>query len=167
MYKNRVNVVKFLTLAFMLFIGLWAFGQGRTVNALELSTVVHNDNKNKATTTESGESNNNDIGNLSISMADDGNGASVTVAGLDSGNTSSTWNTIFKKYKVVILGFSGIATLTFVLLFIKNFISLGACSDNPQARRGAITGCLWTGIATALCGSIMLVVGLFWNGLKD
>jgi hypothetical protein len=152
--KNRISMV--LALAFSLVMVFPVVGSIKPAVAAEISSAVLNDGDT------------GDLGSLNISMEDDGEGgASVSVTGLDNGDTSSTWTTIFKKYKVVILGFSGIATLTFVLLFIKNFISLGANADNPTGRRAAITGCLWTGIATALCGSIMLVVGLFWNGLKD
>lgn len=112
--------------------------------------------------TEGENSGNGDINDLDISMQD---GQIVTNFD-DGGDSSSTWGTLFNKYKILILGFNGLATLTFVLLFIKNFLLIGANSDNPSARREAINGCLWTGIATALCGSVMVVVGLFWNAFK-
>lgn len=105
-----------------------------------------------------------DLSGLSISLDEDG--GTLTVNGLDNKDGKGFWETIFAKYKVIILGISGIATLTFVILFIINFVKLGASGDNPQARRAQITACLWTGIATALCGSIMIVVGMFWNALK-
>ena len=95
----------------------------------------------------------------------DKDGGTVSITGLDEEEEGS-WNTIFKKYKVVILGVSGILTLTFVILFGRSIVKLAANSDNPQGRREAIQSILWTFVAMALFGSITLVTGLAWNSLK-
>lgn len=105
----------------------------------------------------------NDLNNISVSMGADGK---LEVDGLSDGTASDTWNTFFEKSKVFLIGFAGIGMFVFIGLFIKNFIALGAASNNPTARSQALTGCLWTGIAAAACGSVTLLVGLFWNAFK-
>lgn len=123
--------------------------------------------KKDATTTENSSaesSNNNDLGDVNVQMSADGKRLDVT--GLSTGNGKDTWNTIFNKTKVFIIGFSGLTMLIMVGLFIKNFVALGAAANNPTARSQALTGCLWTGIAAALAGSVTLIVGLFWNAFK-
>ena len=110
------------------------------------------------------ESNNeNDLNNVNVSMGSDG---TLVVDGLSDGTAADTWNTIFNKSKVFLVGLAGIGMLVFVGLFIKNFMALGAAANNPTARSQALTGCLWTGIATAACGSVTLLIGLFWNAFK-
>ena len=77
------------------------------------------------------------------------------------GDQDSAWTTIFDKYKGVIMGVSGIATLTMVVLFILNFMKLGQAAGNPQARSQALTGLLWTGLAAAGAGGVTVFVGVF------
>ena len=77
------------------------------------------------------------------------------------GNQDDAWTTIFTKYKGVIMGVSGIATLTMVVLFILNFMKLGQAAGNPQARSQALTGLLWTGLAAAGAGGVTVFVGVF------
>ena len=98
----------------------------------------------------------------------------------DKGNTSLTrgdaygdkdgqdgvWNKIFTQYKGVIVGITGIGTLTMVCLFIFNFMKLGQSAGNPQARSAALTGLLWTGLAAAGLGGVTIFVGFSTNLLK-
>ena len=77
------------------------------------------------------------------------------------GSQDDAWTTIFTKYKGVIMGVSGIATLTMVVLFILNFMKLGQAAGNPQARSQALTGLLWTGLAAAGAGGVTVFVGVF------
>lgn len=105
----------------------------------------------------------NDLNDVSVSMGSDGK---LNVDGLSDGTAADTWNAFFEKSKVFLIGFAGIGMLIFIGLFIKNFIALGAAANNPTARSQALTGCLWTGIAAAACGSVTLLVGLFWNAFK-
>ena len=84
----------------------------------------------------------------------------------DQSDSTKTWNTVFKKYRVVIVGISGVLTLTFIILFLINFFKIGAASDNPPERRKVLHGLLWTGIAAAGSGSVTLICALFWNALK-
>ena len=80
---------------------------------------------------------------------------------------ASAWTNIFLKYKGIIMGISGVATLTMIVLFILNFMKLGQAAGNPQARSSALTGLLWTGIAAAGAGGVTVFVGVFSNILKD
>jgi hypothetical protein len=52
-----------------------------------------------------------------------------------------------------------------IVLFIVQFMKLGASAGNPQARSQALTGVLWTGIAAALLGSVTIIVGFFYNAI--
>ena len=80
---------------------------------------------------------------------------------------ANAWNTIFTKYKGVIMGVSGVATLTMVVLFIMNFMKLGSTANNPQERTRVLTGLLWTGLAAAGAGGVTIFVGVASNLLKD
>ena len=125
------------------------------------SAKANSPESTKPTTTESG---GGDLSDIGVSLSEDG--SSVSITGMTDGGGESTWNRIMAKYKTVILGVSGILTLTFIILFGKNIIKLAANSDNPQGRREAIQGCLWTFIAMALFGSLTVITGLAWNSLK-
>lgn len=91
------------------------------------------------------------------------------LTGLNSNNekgVQSTFSTIFQKYRLVIAGVSGVVALSMLLFFIVQAFRLGNSAHNPSERQKAMTGLIWTGIATALLGSISLFVGLFYNMLK-
>ena len=47
------------------------------------------------------------------------------------------WNEIYTEYKGVIIGISGLALLTFTIMFICSFTRLGTTANNPQAKKGA------------------------------
>jgi hypothetical protein len=114
-------------------------------------------------TTESSTADNN-INDLNVSM--DSNGQIQTSFDSGNGDSTSTWNTIFARYKVIITGISGLATLTFLILFIISMIKLAGCADNPTERRKVLSGVLWQAVALALSGSATLICGLAWNALK-
>ena len=76
------------------------------------------------------------------------------------------WNKIFGEYKAIIVGITGIGTLTMVALFIFNFMKLGSTAGNPQARQTCLTGLLWTGLAAAGLGGVTIFVGFASNLLK-
>lgn len=78
--------------------------------------------------------------------------------GLDSTKSKgSTWNFLLNRYKILIVGISGLATLTLVLIAIFLFTKLSADAANPQARSQTIKwiGCLM--IAAGLLGSVTLI----------
>ena len=81
------------------------------------------------------------------------------------GMDTKSWTDIIGRYRVFIIGGTGIATVTLVGAFVVSLTKLGASAGNPQARAGAITACLWTGIASALLGSATIIIGFFFNSL--
>lgn len=79
------------------------------------------------------------------------------------GDQESAWNLLFSRYKGVITGIMGFATLTFVVLFIMNFMKLGTSSSNAQERSKVLSGLLWTGIASAGCGGVTVMIALTYS----
>lgn len=106
-------------------------------------------------------SGNGDIPQVQVS---DGS-LSVNGAGF-SESTGSAWTTLISKYRNFIVGVSGIAAVTMVVVFILQFIKLGASAGNPSARSQALTGVLWSGIAAAGLGAVSLIVGLFYRSIN-
>ena len=100
-------------------------------------------------------------GDIGVQMGDDGK---LEIDGISSDDTSS-WNQLFSRFKGVIVGITGVGTLVMIVLFIIQFMKLGASAGNPQARSQALTGVLWTGIAAALLGSVTIIVGFFYNAI--
>lgn len=91
----------------------------------------------------------------------------VTIEGVTDRGTGQQnfWSTILSEYRGIIVIVSGIATLTFILLFIVSFMKLGKSAGNPHERSNCITAIIVTGIATAGCGGVALFVGVFYNML--
>ena len=80
-------------------------------------------------------------------------------------NQANAWNNLFARYKAFIVGISGIGAITMIVLFIVNFMKLGASAGNPQARSQALSGVLWTGLAAAGLGAATIIVGFFYNAI--
>lgn len=85
---------------------------------------------------------------------------SVTTSNTDTSQFISGLNGILTRYKGLIVGIFGIATLSLVGLFIYYFVKLGSSGNNPEKRKDAITDILKCGIATAIMGSITLIFSL-------
>ena len=100
-------------------------------------------------------------GDIGVSIDDDGG---LVVDGIN-GDDKSAWNQLFSRIKGIIVGITGVGTLVMIVLFIIQFMKLGASAGNPQARSQALTGVLWTGIAAALLGSVTIIVGFFYNAI--
>jgi len=101
---------------------------------------------------------------VTVTMGEDG-GIEIDSAGevnFDSGKKGA-WDEIFKRYKSIIVAFSGIATLTMMAAFVFLFMKLGATSGNEKERRSTITGILFTGIACAMLGSVTIIMSFFYN----
>lgn len=73
---------------------------------------------------------------------------------------------VIERYKVIIVFFAAMATITMVGIFIFNFMKLASSASNPMERQKCITGLIISGIATGLLGSVGLFVGLFYNVFK-
>ena len=100
-------------------------------------------------------------GDVDVSMGKDGK---LEIDGISSDDTSS-WNQLFSRFKGIIVALTGVGTLVTIVLFIIQFMKLGASAGNPQARSQALTGVLWTGISAALLGSVTIIVGFFYNAI--
>lgn len=100
------------------------------------------------------------VGDVDVKVGADGK---LVLGGLGQGDQSTAWNNLFARYKNFIVGISGIGAITMVVLFIIQFMKLGASAGNPQARSAALSGVLWTGIAAAGLGAAAIVAGFAYN----
>lgn len=89
----------------------------------------------------------------------------VSGDGFTQSGGKSAWESLIEKYRGFIIGISGIAAITMVVIFIFQFLKLGASAGNPQARSQALVGVLWSGIAAAGLGAVTLIVGLFYRSI--
>lgn len=106
----------------------------------------------------------NDPGQINVTI--DGNGKLTITGGGFSDNKEQAWRQFINKYRNFITGVAGVAAITMIVLFIIQFIKLGASADNPTARAHALQGCLWTGIAAAGLGAVTFIVGFFYNVIR-
>ena len=168
----KTKFMKLIIAAVVLMAGVVIFSGKGFISAGPSVVYAAPDDKKDDKTTESGNNGEGetidedavkDLNDLSVTM--DGNGKMTTSFDGQSDSTK-TWNTIFKKYRIAIVGIAGVLTLTFIVLFLINFFKVGAASDNPVERRKALIGVLWTGLAAAGSGSVTLICALFWNALK-
>lgn len=90
--------------------------------------------------------------NVGVSV--DGNG--VTLAGVD-GDTSKAFSAFLGFIRLL----SGAGALVMLMFFVINFVKLGASGTNANARAQAISGLVWSGIAT-VCLSMSLVIFMFF-----
>ncbi|MFF2531589.1 hypothetical protein ACFVS2_22015 [Brevibacillus sp. NPDC058079] len=104
-------------------------------------------------------------GDIPKVIVNDNGGITIDGGGFKQDSGKSSWNQIIEKYRGFIVGISGIAAITMVVIFIIQFLKLGASAGNPQARSQALTGVLWSGIAAAGLGAVSLIVGLFYNAI--
>jgi hypothetical protein len=113
----------------------------------------------------SGNSQYGDVGALNVQVNSNG---SLAISGSNGFGQSQggAWNTILQKYRNIIVGISGIGTISMIAFFIMMFMKLGASAGNPVARSQALVGILWSGVAAAGLGSVMLIVGVFYHAIN-
>ena len=87
-------------------------------------------------------------------------------AGTDASQYVPALNAILFKYKGIVLGVFGMATLTLIALAIYFAVQLGGAGNNPQKRQQAISRLLICGVATAIMGSFTLFFALAFNIFK-
>jgi hypothetical protein len=68
---------------------------------------------------------------------------------------------LIESLKEFIVGIAGVATVIAVGFFIFNFIKLGG--SNSRTRSEAISGLIYSGIATAGLGSVTLITAMFYG----
>lgn len=91
-------------------------------------------------------------------------GVTIGGAGFDT-TQGSAWTQILGKYRGFIVGISGVAAVTMIVVFIFHFVKLAGSAGNPSARSQALVGLMWSGIAAAGLGSVSLIVGLFYRSV--
>lgn len=124
----------------------------------------NNEQKEEESTTET--TNANDPSQIGVTIDDNGS-LSVNIGGFTStGGSKKAWNDFILKYKGFITGVAGVGAVTMVVLFIFQFMKLGASAGNPSARSQALAGVLWTGIAAAGLGAVAIIVGFFYNAVR-
>lgn len=84
---------------------------------------------------------------------------------IDDISIENGFNIFLEKYRLLIVGVLGTATITAIAFFIVHFMELGASAGNVQKRQEAISGLLWSGIATAGIGGATTFVAFFVNAL--
>lgn len=84
---------------------------------------------------------------------------------VESDANGNAWQTLLDKYKGFITGIAAVGAVTMVVLFIIQFLKLGASAGNPSARSQALVGVLWTGIAAAGLGAVAIITGIFYNAI--
>ena len=77
-----------------------------------------------------------------------------------SKSVQDAFNFAYGEFQSVIIGFSGVCTLTFVLIFLVTFVKIGASDSNPQKKAELSKALLWIGLGAAGFGSVTLILGL-------
>ena len=93
----------------------------------------------------------------------DGN---VTLSDNNIKSADKAKSTIIERYKGLVTFFGGLATITFVAIFIKLFIELGAKASNPMERRQITSGLVWSGLAAACLGSVTFIFSIVYSVFK-
>ena len=124
------------------------------INGSPITVYLDKEQTSNNNTGESG-----DIGNIDVTIGDDGH---LNVGGIGD---EAPWKTVIAKFKGVIAGITGVCTMIMIVLFILAFMKLGSSAGNPTQRTQALVGILWTGVATALLGSVTIWIGFFYNAL--
>lgn len=119
---------------------------------MEVHAAKENDEASKDTNISSIDS------DVEVEMADNG---VLNIKGADSDVSDG-----FKAFLQFIRLLSGGGALVMLMVFILNFIKLGAAGTNSKARADAISALIWSGIATA-CLSMSTVVFFFFFKMKD
>lgn len=97
-------------------------------------------------------------GNTSVGINANGE---IEMGGLE-GESSDLLGTFLGFIKLL----SGAGALVMLMFFVINFVKLGASGTNANARAQAISGLVWSGIAT-VCLSMSLVIFLFFFNIED
>ena len=80
-------------------------------------------------------------------------------------DTVGNINTVLSEYQLLITFASAIVSFIMIALFIINFMKLANTKGNPQERSKTISALIFTGVGTALAGSVTMVAQLFYNFL--
>jgi len=101
------------------------------------------------------------VDSLWDTVADDG-----TSIGGELDSSSADLGTAVQTSKKVAQAITGILTVICFVSFLFWVSKLAMSAGNPQTRRVAISGILFSGIALALFGGAWVAVSFFWNLLS-
>lgn len=73
------------------------------------------------------------------------------------------WNQLLDRYKILVVGFLGFATITLVAIALFLFTRLGTTSANPKLRTEVITGIGICLLCAALLGSATAIFSYTYN----
>lgn len=73
------------------------------------------------------------------------------------------WNMFISNFKVLIVGFTGLASIALVGFALFGFTKLGAFANNPQKKSDAIMHLGVIFVAGMLLGTVSLVFGYAYN----
>lgn len=104
------------------------------------------------------------INDFSVSL--DENGNLETSFENDDTNSTSLWNWINDKGKVILTGLTAVCTTICAGILIVSCVRFSGSGSNPTARKSAITGILIGLIGVALLGGVTLIMALSWNFLS-
>jgi len=77
------------------------------------------------------------------------------------------FNDLIMRYKEIVVGAFGLATLTVILAFLVNLTRLGNVKEkDPRGRQNAIFAISMTAIAAMVLGGLTIFFGFFYNGLQ-
>lgn len=78
----------------------------------------------------------------------------------------SVWNRLLSRYKILIIGFSGFATITLVGITMFLFTKLAIVSGNPQEKYKVIIGIVINILAVAILGSVSTIFAFTYNVIR-
>ena len=73
------------------------------------------------------------------------------------------WNQLLNRYKILVVGFLGFATITLVAITMFLFTRLGATSGNPKLRTEVMMGIGICVLCSALLGSATVIFSYTYN----
>lgn len=90
-------------------------------------------------------------------------GGTWTVGKKVSDSSTTSYVSIYNKYKNILVFLVGIILITVFGSMIFRFYKLSASGGNEMERKKAITGIMITGIVLALLGSFSIIVGIAYH----
>lgn len=93
-------------------------------------------------------------------------GISIGATGASVASNADGYSLILDKYKMVGQGIMGLCVLVSLVFFILYITKLSAAGSNPMAKRNAVKGILFSGIALAIFGGLPFVISFCLSFLR-
>lgn len=117
-------------------------------------------------TTISDPTTNTDTGNSTGSVNDLWNQVGLDGVGQDLSKQDTNLGTLVSKGQEVARAITSIMAIISFLALLFWVAKLATSAGNPQSRKIALTGILFSGVALAIFGGAWVVVSFFWNLLS-